>query len=77
MRHKPRELVKRSKNLQAALSRAENVLIGLRLDHLKPFANVLGFSPEQILRCKQSIMSLPLPRVRDQVHFCALQDPAL
>jgi phage repressor protein C with HTH and peptisase S24 domain len=38
------ELVKRS-----GVSRLENGLIRLRLDHLKPFANVLGYTPEQIL----------------------------
>jgi phage repressor protein C with HTH and peptisase S24 domain len=31
------------------LSRLENGLIRLRLDHLKPFAKVLGYTPEQIL----------------------------
>ncbi len=31
------------------LSRLENGQIRLRLDHLKPFANHLGYSPEQIL----------------------------
>jgi hypothetical protein len=40
---------------RAVLSRSEmvrgfeNGLIRLRLDQLKPFANVLGYSPEQIL----------------------------
>jgi len=43
------ELVKRSKVSKQQLSRLENGLIRLRLDHLKPFANVLGYSPEQIL----------------------------
>jgi len=43
------ELVKRSGVSKQQLSRLENGLIRLRLDHLKPFANVLGYSPEQIL----------------------------
>jgi transcriptional regulator with XRE-family HTH domain len=43
------ELVKRSGVSKQQLSRLENGLIRLRLDHLKPFANLLGYSPEQIL----------------------------
>jgi transcriptional regulator with XRE-family HTH domain len=43
------ELVKRSGVSKQQLSRLENGLIRLRLDHLKPFADVLGYSPEQIL----------------------------
>jgi len=43
------ELVKRSGISKQQLSRLENGLIRLRLDHLKPFANVLGYSPDQIL----------------------------
>src|SRR5262249_11134265 len=43
------ELVKRSGVSKQQLSRLENGLIRLRLDHLKPFANALGYSPEQIL----------------------------
>jgi transcriptional regulator with XRE-family HTH domain len=43
------EVVKRSGVSKQQLSRLENGLIRLRLDHLKPFANVLGYSPEQIL----------------------------
>jgi transcriptional regulator with XRE-family HTH domain len=43
------ELVKRTGVSKQQLSRLENGLIRLRLDHLKPFANVLGYSPEQIL----------------------------
>jgi transcriptional regulator with XRE-family HTH domain len=43
------ELVKRSGVSKQQLSRLENGLIRLRLDHLKPFANVLDYSPEQIL----------------------------
>jgi len=43
------ELVKRSGVSKQQLSRLENGHIRLRLDHLKPFANVLGYSPEQIL----------------------------
>src|SRR5262245_3645850 len=43
------ELVKRSGVSKQQLSSLENGLIRLRLDHLKPFANVLGYSPEQIL----------------------------
>ena len=43
------ELVKRSGISKQQLSRLENGLIRLRLDHLKPFANVLGYSAEQIL----------------------------
>jgi transcriptional regulator with XRE-family HTH domain len=49
-RHMSRtELVKRSGVSKQQLSRLENGLIRLRLDHLKPFANALGYSPEQIL----------------------------
>jgi len=49
-RHMSRsELVKRSGVSKQQLSRLENGLIRVRLDHLKPFANVLGYSPEQIL----------------------------
>jgi transcriptional regulator with XRE-family HTH domain len=43
------ELVKRSGVSKQQLSRLENGLIRLRLDHLKPFASALGYSPEQIL----------------------------
>jgi transcriptional regulator with XRE-family HTH domain len=43
------ELVKRSGISKQQLSRLENGLIRLRLDHLKPFAAVLGYSAEQIL----------------------------
>src|SRR3974377_2478535 len=43
------ELVKRSGISKQQLSRLENGLIRLRLDHLKPFANALGYSPDQIL----------------------------
>jgi transcriptional regulator with XRE-family HTH domain len=49
-RHMSRsELVKRSGISKQQLSRLENGLIRLRLDHLKPFAAVLGYTPEQIL----------------------------
>ncbi len=43
------ELVKRSGISKQQLSRLENGLIRMRLDHLKPFAAVLGYTPEQIL----------------------------
>ena len=43
------ELVKRSCVSDQQLSRLENGLFRLRLDHLKPFAIALGYSPEQIL----------------------------
>jgi transcriptional regulator with XRE-family HTH domain len=43
------ELVKRSGVSKQQLSRLENGLIRLRLDHLKQFANALGYSPDQIL----------------------------
>ena len=43
------ELVRLSGVSKQQLSRLENGLIRLRLDHLKPFAAVLGYSPEQIL----------------------------
>jgi transcriptional regulator with XRE-family HTH domain len=43
------ELVKRSGVSKQQLSRLENGHIRLRLDHLKPFAGPLGFTPEQIL----------------------------
>ena len=43
------ELVRKSGVSKQQLSRLENGLIRLRLDHLKPFANALGYSPEQIL----------------------------
>jgi transcriptional regulator with XRE-family HTH domain len=43
------ELVKRSGVSKQQLSRLENGLIRLRLDHLKPFGAHLGYSPEQIL----------------------------
>jgi transcriptional regulator with XRE-family HTH domain len=43
------ELVRRSGVSKQQLSRLENGHIRMRLDHLKPFANVLGYSPEQIL----------------------------
>jgi transcriptional regulator with XRE-family HTH domain len=43
------ELVRLSGVSKQQLSRLENGLIRLRLDHLKPFANALGFTPEQIL----------------------------
>jgi transcriptional regulator with XRE-family HTH domain len=43
------ELVRLSGISKQQLSRLENGQIRLRLDHLKPFANALGYSPEQIL----------------------------
>src|SRR5208282_2919518 len=43
------ELVRLSGISKQQLSRLENGLIRLRLDHLKPFAPHLGYSPEQIL----------------------------
>jgi len=43
------ELVRRSGISKQQLSRLENDQIRLRLDHLKPFANVLGYTPEQML----------------------------
>ena len=43
------ELVRLSGISKQQLSRLENGLIRMRLDHLKPFATHLGYSPEQIL----------------------------
>jgi transcriptional regulator with XRE-family HTH domain len=43
------DLVKKSGVSKQQLSRLENGHIRLRLDHLKPFANALGYSPEQML----------------------------
>jgi len=43
------ELVRLSGVSKQQLSRLEGGNIRLRLDHLKPFANALGYSPEQIL----------------------------
>jgi transcriptional regulator with XRE-family HTH domain len=43
------ELVKRSGVSKQQLSRLESGQIRLRLDHLKPFAAVLDYSPEEIL----------------------------
>jgi transcriptional regulator with XRE-family HTH domain len=43
------DLVRGSGVSKQQLSRLEHGQIRLRLDHLKPFANVLGYSPEQIL----------------------------
>jgi transcriptional regulator with XRE-family HTH domain len=43
------ELGRRTGISKQQLSRLEGGHIRLRLDHLKPFANVLGYSPEQIL----------------------------
>lgn len=43
------ELVRLSGVSKQQLSRLENGLIRLRLDHLKPFAPHLGYSPEQML----------------------------
>jgi len=43
------ELVRLSGVSKQQLSRLENGLIRLRLDHLKPFAGPLGYTPEQIL----------------------------
>src|SRR5580698_7899938 len=43
------ELVKKSGVSKQQLSRLENGHIRMRLDHLKPFASILGYSPEQIL----------------------------
>jgi transcriptional regulator with XRE-family HTH domain len=43
------ELVRRSGISKQQLSRLENGVIRMRLDHLKPFAPVLGYTPEQIL----------------------------
>src|SRR5271168_1602336 len=43
------ELVRLSGVSKQQLSRLENGQIRLRLDHLKPFAGPLGYTPEQIL----------------------------
>jgi phage repressor protein C with HTH and peptisase S24 domain/DNA-binding Xre family transcriptional regulator len=43
------DLVRRSGISKQQLSRLENGLIRLRLDHLKPFAPHLGYSPEEML----------------------------
>src|ERR1700722_7953773 len=43
------ELVRLSGVSKQQLSRLENGLIRLRLDHLKPFAPHLGYTPEQLL----------------------------
>jgi transcriptional regulator with XRE-family HTH domain len=43
------ELVNRSGVSKQQLSRLEHGQVRLRLDHLKPFAEVLGYTPEQIL----------------------------
>jgi len=43
------ELVRLSGISKQQLSRLEGGQIRLRLDHLKPFSNALGYSPEQIL----------------------------
>lgn len=43
------ELVERSGVSKQQLSRLEHGQIRLRLDHLRPFADVLGYTPEQIL----------------------------
>jgi transcriptional regulator with XRE-family HTH domain len=43
------ELVDRTGISKQQLSRLENGQIRMRLDHLKPFAAVLGYSPEQSL----------------------------
>ena len=43
------ELVRLSGISKQQLSRLENGQIRLRLDHLKPFASHLGYTPEQIL----------------------------
>jgi transcriptional regulator with XRE-family HTH domain len=43
------ELVRLSGISKQQLSRLENGLIRLRLDHLEPFARHLGYTPEQIL----------------------------
>src|SRR5271156_4808793 len=43
------ELVRRSGVSKQQLSRLEGGQIRLRLDHLKPFESVLGYTPEQML----------------------------
>jgi transcriptional regulator with XRE-family HTH domain len=43
------ELVRLTGVSKQQLSRLENGVVRLRLDHLKPFANALGYSAEQIL----------------------------
>jgi transcriptional regulator with XRE-family HTH domain len=43
------ELVRRSGISKQQLSRLENGVIRLRLDHLRPFAAALGYTPEQML----------------------------
>src|SRR5690348_18357480 len=43
------ELVRLTGISKQQLSRLENGAVRLRLDHLKSFANALGYSPEQIL----------------------------
>ena len=47
--HEPSELVRLSGISKQQLSRLEGGHIRLRLDHLKPFANALGYTPEQML----------------------------
>jgi len=49
-RHMSRsEMVRRTGISKQQLSRLEGGTIRLRLDHLRPFATILGYSPEQIL----------------------------
>ena len=48
-RHERSELVRLSGISKQQLSRLKNGQIRLRLDHLKPFASHLGYTPEQIL----------------------------
>ena len=43
------DLVRLSGVSKQQLSRLENGQLRLRLDHLKPFASHLGYTPEQIL----------------------------
>jgi hypothetical protein len=48
-RHEPHRTRQALGGFEAAVTRLENGLIQLRPDHLKSFANALGYSPEQIL----------------------------
>ena len=76
-RHMSRsELVRLSGVSKQQLSRLEGGQIRMRLDHLKPFAKHLGFTPEQIVgfgqKVYQSFGEWPAPSER---AFLSAQTP--
>src|SRR5580704_18374031 len=71
------ELVRLSGVSKQQFSRLENGLVRLRLDHLKPFANALNYTPEQILLWGRYPGTTGHSESRDMAHEGSDLDPLL